>query len=270
MTLDRNWISLFIFTFFFATLQAAGLPSSSLPTSSLPTANPTSSLPTSSLPTSSLPTSSLSSSTSSSSSMQPLTPLQKPTPVAPAPAQKPPPSVVLPPSVPMQANYFYPGIVVNRNGKWEGGDDLLNLTQHIGFYLSVIKPEHDSLVINQEMLKSIGENLFKKVNISPVILAPSGQPPLPFFQVQILIYPIAKEGYVACCEGRLFEAVNMQRIILDPTGMAFQAVTWQKSNLFISPNNKVQEQIQKNLEDIVQAFTDRYQAFENIKKSYTR
>ncbi|MFI5343601.1 MAG: hypothetical protein ACHQUC_05200 [Chlamydiales bacterium] len=196
--------------------------------------------------------------------------MEKPTPVTPPPAPKMPPPIELPKPVRVQANYFYPGIVVNRNGKWDGGDDLLNLTNNIGFYLSVIKPDNDPLVMNEEKLKSIGENLFKKVNISPLIMATSGQAPLPFFQVQILIYPIGREGYVASCEGRLFESVNMQRIVLDSTGMAYQAVTWQKSNLLISPTNKIQEQIQQSVEDIVQAFTERYQAFENIKKSSTR
>lgn len=259
---SKNWGSPFIvYMCACATLKGAGLPSSSsMSSTGLPSS--------SSMSSTGLPTSS--SMTSSSNSMQPLPPLEKPTPVVQPPAKNIPPPIALPKPVRAQASYFYPGIIVSSKGTWDGGDDLLNLTNNIGFYISVIKPDNDPLAINQEMLKSIGENLFKKVNISPVIMTAPGMPPLPFFQIQILIYPIGREGYVACCEGRLFESVNIQRVVLDLSGMAYQAVTWQKSNLIISPNHNIHEQIQQHVEDIVQAFTERYQTFESLKKSATK
>lgn len=210
-----------------------------------------------------------SSSTMSSSSpqLQTMPPLEKPTPVKP-PEQKAPPPTIAPPVKEMQqATYFYPGIVVNRGGAWEGGDDLLNLTNNIGFYLSIIKPDNDPLKIDEAQLKKMAENLFQSVGISPKILVAGGQAPLPFFQVQILLYPIGHEGYVACCEGRLFESVSLKRIFLDASGMAFQAVTWQKSSLIISPNSQITQQIQQHVNDIVKAFTERYQSFANIKRT---
>lgn len=201
-----------------------------------------------------------------SSKIEPLKPLEKPTPrAAPTPAKTQP---VLPPTKPAIAqtlNYFYPGILVYRNNAWEGGDNLLNLSTNIDFYLSIIKPDSDPLKIPEDKLKLTAEVLLKNAGIVTTTLVPPGEAPLPYFQVQILIYPVSKEGYVACCEGRLFESVSLRRINLDPKNMAFQAVTWQKSSLIISPSSQINEQLQLHVEDIVKAFAERFQAFSTRK-----
>lgn len=207
---------------------------------------------------------------SGSAQMTPMKPLERP-PMGTKPKVAPePPPPIQPPSVSppvlQNANYFYPGIVVNRSGSWEGGDDLLNLTNNIGFYLSIIKPDNDPLAIPEDKLKQAAEVILQRAGITTKILVSSGQAPLPFFQVQILLYPIGREGYVACCEGRLFESVTLQRIALDTRSMAFQAITWQKSSLIISPNSRINEQIQQHVEDIANAFAERVQAFDRLKK----
>ncbi len=203
---------------------------------------------------------------SGSSKMETMKPLERPTPgIQPKPA--PLPQIPAPASPIVQyAGYFYPGILVNRNGNWEGGDDLLNLTNNIGFYLTIIKPENDSLAIPEDKIKQTAETILKNAGIAPKTLTKPGQAPLPYFQVQILLYPIGKEGYVACCEGRLFESVSLQRITLDAKDMAYQAITWQKSSLIISPNSKINEQIQQHVEDIAKAFAERVQTFNDLKK----
>lgn len=176
------------------------------------------------------------------------------------------PVVATPQSAPLEATYFYPGIIAYRNGTWVGGDNLLNLPKNIGLYINIIKPSSDTLEINEEQFLRDAQRIFEKANIAPRIMATSGQPPLPFFQVQVLLYPVER-GYAASCEGRLFESVNMQRVILEQSGMAYQAVTWQKSSLIVSPKEKILDQLKVDIEDIVQSFADRYVTFENIKNN---
>lgn len=205
---------------------------------------------------------SMKSSTKSTSTIEPLKKLERTAPneetQKPAPPLPPPPKPVLSAE---QALYFYPGIVVNQGGVWQGGDDLLNLSHNIGLYINIVKPDNDNLVVDTTQLRALVEDLFKKATITPVILVAPGQAPLPFFQIQLLIYPIAKQGYVASCEGRLFEAVNLPRIQISATNMAFQAVTWQTSTLLVSPVSKINDQIRLHVENIAKAFIESYQAF---------
>jgi hypothetical protein len=177
-------------------------------------------------------------------------------------------SVPTPTAVPQSATYLHPGILVFRNNTWEGGDHLLNISNNIGVYVSIVKPESESLPVSEQELKNIVEQIFKKFNINPVTLAPVGQPPLPAFQIQVLAYPIDR-GYVVACEGRLFESVTLQRFILDSM-MAFQAITWEKKGLQVGPTNQIGEQIQSNVAEIAQAFGERFEAFERRKKDLTR
>ncbi|CUI16846.1 conserved putative secreted protein [Candidatus Protochlamydia naegleriophila] len=168
------------------------------------------------------------------------------------------------PLVPQQASYLHPGVIVFRNNTWEGGDHLLNLTNNIGIYVTIVKPEGDQLDVTEDQLKKLVEEIFRSVNINPVTLAPAGQPPLPAFQIQVLAYPIDK-GYVAACEGRLFESVTLQRFILDPA-MAFQAITWEKKSLQVGPTTKIAEQIQSSVAEIAQSFAERFDAYERRKR----
>lgn len=193
-----------------------------------------------------------------SSQLEPLKPRENNPPAKTAPV--PPVSLPAAPTA-QSAAYFFPGLVVFRQGMWQGGDNLLNLSSDIGLYIMISKPENDSLSVDEIQLKMVAESIFQKAGIRPTILVAPGQAPLPFFQFQILIYPI-KEGYVASCEGRLFESVTLKRIELDSTDMAFQAVTWQKSTLIVSPTNKFQAQLQLNVEDIANSFITVYQAFQ--------
>ncbi len=168
------------------------------------------------------------------------------------------------PLIPQQASYLHPGVIVFRNNAWEGGDHLLNLTNNIGIYVTIVKPEGDQLDVTEDQLKKLVEEIFKGVNINPVTLAAAGQPPLPAFQIQVLAYPIDK-GYVAACEGRLFESVTLQRFILDPA-MAFQAITWEKKSLQVGPTSKIAEQIQNSVAEIAQSFAERFDAYERRKR----
>lgn len=179
---------------------------------------------------------------------------------------KGPSPLPVPQQVSTQAAYFYPGVIAYRNGTWIGGDNLLNLSRNIGLYISIIKSPTDPLEIDEEQLLRDAKKIFAQADIDPIILQAPGQAPLPFFQVQVLLYPVER-GYAASCEGRLFESVNMHRMMLDETGVVYQAITWQKSSLIVSPKEKIVERLKVDIEDIVQSFADRYVTFEKIKNT---
>lgn len=154
--------------------------------------------------------------------------------------------------------YVHPGALALLNGQWEGGDHLFNLTNNLGVRVDIVKPQSDTLSLTEDRLKQLVESSFSQRGISPVTLAAPDQPPLPFFHIQVLLYPISR-GYVACCEGRLFESVALRRMTFDP-GMAFQAITWEKDILLVSSNESIIAQIENAISQISQAFIERFQS----------
>lgn len=177
-----------------------------------------------------------------------------------------PPQPVRPRPTPIaqQADYLHPGILVFLNGKWEGSDHLYNLTNNIGVSVSIVKPEDEVVDITEAQIQKEVENIFIQANIRPQTLVPPGKPPLPTFEIEIFVYPIEK-GYVASCNGRLFEAVTLERFKMDPN-MAFQAITWEKQNLLVSPKSQLSEQLTKTVQGIASAFAERFQAYEKLKR----
>jgi hypothetical protein len=208
----------------------------------------------------------MSSSTKTSSSlerMKPLEPNKQPPPTPSTPTLPPP--IKLPTLVPQRAEYLHPGILVFLNGRWEGSNHLLNLSNNIGVYVSIIKPENEILDISEDQIRKEAELIFNNANIKPQTLATEGKPPLPVFEIEIFVYPIER-GYAACCNGRLFESVILERFKMDPN-MAFQAITWEKQHLIVSPKALFAEQLTKTVQDIVTSFTVQFQAYERLKKS---
>lgn len=172
------------------------------------------------------------------------------------PVQHPAPRVIPQKSLVIQTPaYFHPGMLVRMGNFWEGGDNLFNLGSHVGVFVEIIKPQEDTLPINNEQFQRLIADIFSGAGIIPTILAATDQPPLPFFQVQILLYPINK-GYVASCEGRLFESVSLKRVLFDP-GMIFQAITWQKKNLLVAPTNTIVSELERAVSDIAHSFIER-------------
>lgn len=168
-----------------------------------------------------------------------------------------------------KAEYLYPGILVNVGGVWEGGDHLLNIKNTIGVYVSINAPENEDIQITSQQIKDQVEKRFHEANIKPETLVTPGSPPLPAFQIQIFVYPIDK-GYVAYCSGRLFESVVLDRFKMD-SNMAFQAITWEKQRLLVTPKELFSEQLTLVIQDIAQTFAERFEVYERIKRSnYSR
>jgi hypothetical protein len=194
-------------------------------------------------------------SSSISKPMEPLKPKSQTTSVTPLPPLPPPPALV--PGV-VTPTYFHPGALIRLDGHWEGGDHLFNLPNNIGVFVEIIRPSEDKLKINESEIQKIVENIFLSTGVTPTTLSTLDQPPLPFFQIQILLYPISR-GYAASCNGRLFESVNLRRINFDP-GMAFQAITWEKQSLIVAPTETMTSQLEAEVSNIGQAFISRFPA----------
>ncbi len=190
----------------------------------------------------------------------------------PHPSSKVEESLALPPVKPpkiisQQAEYLHPGALVFLNGRWEGNDHLFNLSHNIGVMISITKPENEAIPISIAQIKKGVEEIFNIANIHPQILTFEGEPPVPVFEIKIFIYPI-EGGYAIYCEGRLFESVILERFKMD-NHMAFQAITWQKQTLIVSPKSQIAEQIQKNVQEVASTFTQRFQNYERIKNHFS-
>lgn len=216
-----------------------------------------------------LPAAKMESTTKSSSEIQGLESYKKPEAKSSTTTPLVLPEPVAPPSqVAQHSDYLHPGILVDLNGSWQGSDHLLNIASNIGVYVQVIKPEGEKLDVTEAQLQKQVESIFGTANIKPLTLAAEDKPPLPAFQIEIFIYPIDR-GYAAFLDGRLFESVVLDRFKMD-SNMAFQAITWEKQSLIVSPKAKFAEQLTKAVQDVAGSFVTRYQTFEKLKQSSLR
>lgn len=194
-------------------------------------------------------------------------PITTPTaPAKPPPQQVPPlvPSPQMPAMGPIQKQpklrtlegiFTYPGVATFQNGQWVGSEHIYNLTPDLGVLVEVDTPAPQSQLIKGPTLVEKIEPIFKEVGIFPRTSF-SGDTPLPFFHVIILLNPIEK-GYVVYIAGRLFEEVQNKRVNLPP-GILWQAITWEKQELNVFPEEQIQEAIEKSVLSIAKAFADRF------------
>lgn len=159
--------------------------------------------------------------------------------------------------------YPNPGIVAFREGRWVGSDHLYNITDRIDIAVEINKPPKVVLPVTEAMIRSRIADIFKKAKIHPVADSLPGKPPLPFFHVLLMIYPIEK-GYVAYCEGRLLEQIKVDRVRLDEQTV-MQGITWETENLIIIPSDELTDQLYSIVDDIANTFVERYQFYESIK-----
>jgi len=161
----------------------------------------------------------------------------------------------------------YPGIVAFRNGKWLWSDDLLNLSNNIDVQLEFNAPKIMKGIVNEESLDLIVEDLFKRNGINTYAVPTMGMPDLPSFQLLITAYPV-KDGYAFVVNARLFEAVKLARVKLNP-GVTMQAITWENSVVQVVPESEFKKDLQAAVEEITKQFCDRYQFFQRpeLKKN---
>lgn len=158
-----------------------------------------------------------------------------------------------------KAIYFHPGVVANLNGLWQGGDQLLNLPKEVSLSLSLLKPSDVSLNLSEETLRTQAQELFRKSGLSTKALTLPNSPPLPFFHLEIWVYPIER-GFVTFCQARLFESVTLNRFHLE-ANTAFQAITWEKQLLQIVPSAELLSTLSRSIETLIASYTERYFIF---------
>jgi len=178
-----------------------------------------------------------------------------------------PQKTLLPPAQPLSVSeeglYTDPGIVAFQDGKWVGSDHLYNISSNISINVEVVKPPNFNINITEAALKERIAAIFRTAGITPQAEPQQDLPPLPLFHMIVFIYPIPN-GIVACCDGRLFEAVTLDRVRLQK-GVTWQAITWNKQNLLVSALEQGPEQINQSVDTIATLFTDRYKYFLNLK-----
>lgn len=188
---------------------------------------------------------------------EPLIPKQK-APEKKAPLQAPKqksPSLNLP-------GFTKPGVISFRGGRWEGTDHLYNLTNEIGVIVEIVKPESKEIPFKKESIENYVNELFSTNGLNPRF-RPRVGPPLPFFNVVIMIIPV-EDNFAVYCTGRLFEEVDLKRINLEQ-GTYWQAITWEYQNLIFTPKDTLDAQILSAIREITENFIQRYKYFVSIR-----
>lgn len=153
--------------------------------------------------------------------------------------------------------FFYPGVVVGREGRWVGGDNFLNISKKIPIQVNFIKAEGVDFSVSQEKIQALVASLFEKGGITPAGDSSDTKPPLPFFSLVILIFPNG-DGLAAACQGRLFEQVQVARVQLKDE--VFQAITWEQTNLVFGAQDQFEKQLEDTVKELVNTFISRVNA----------
>ncbi len=158
--------------------------------------------------------------------------------------------------------FTQPGIIGYRNGQWVGTDHLFNLTNQIGVSVEVVTPPNVTLTISKDEIIEETMKILSQGGLAPHRITGGASSPLPFFHFLIMVFPL-QNGYLGSVSGRLFEAVDVDRIKL-AQGIIWQAITWEKQTLIISSKEEFALQLKKYVDEITQAFVDRYKHFEGM------
>lgn len=164
----------------------------------------------------------------------------------------------------------YPGVISYKDGRWQGGDNFVNLERGFPIQVTIVKPADLTSPVTEAAVQSKIEAIFSSNNITFSSTAPTtsfavptvtpSSTPLPFFNMMILLYPI-KDGIIAGCQGRFFEDVkptrfDLTRFKLD-NDTFFQAITWEHSNLVVAPKEEMESVIMNAVANIANNFAKR-------------
>lgn len=164
----------------------------------------------------------------------------------------------------MEAHYGFPGITAQKDGAWVGSDHLLGLPDGIPLDIVITKSDNVDIQLPEAKIQEIAEKAFKDAGIELTAKVEPGKPPLPFFQILIIIYKIP-EGYAFSLSGRLFEAVDITRAKLNPS-VTMQAITWTSDSIHVASTKKVEEEMLSSVQDLMKAFIEKYKFFKDMKK----
>jgi hypothetical protein len=156
--------------------------------------------------------------------------------------------------------FNFPGVVVFKNGKWAGSDNFLNISKKFAVQVNFEKPKDLKLSFNESDFQ---QRLIKALEKSGVEVIQSGTdltPPLPFFNVVIMIYP-TNDGFTALCSGNLYEKVELTRLKLNQ-GEVFQAITWQQVNLVYAEKENFEDNLNKAFDSLADNFLKRLATYQ--------
>lgn len=161
--------------------------------------------------------------------------------------------------------YTFPGFIYQRDGEWMGSDYLYNLSNDIGLIIDVLLPPNEKIEVNKQKLTTVCVDAFKKYRINARTDLSPGISALPFFYLQIMVFPTDLGNVTMCC-GSLFESATLSRITL-VKDTALQAITWEKKTMFMSIKENFETDLTKTIDDIANTFGVRYRLFEkNLPK----
>jgi hypothetical protein len=156
--------------------------------------------------------------------------------------------------------FFYPGVVLAKDGRWTGGDNFLNLSKSIAVQVNFIKAEGVDISFTQERFQGLISSIFDKNGLTPNA---STSPPLPFFNLIVMIFP-TESGLAAACQGRLFEQVQVSRVHFKDE--VFQAITWEQTNLVYGETDEFEKMMNNTVESLVNTFVTRVNAQQSAFK----
>lgn len=168
------------------------------------------------------------------------------------------------PELPVMAKPFgMPGVIGFQNGHWEGTDYLGFLSNNISVDVEILKNANVPDIPSAGGLNGRIANIFTKENINPQANVAEG-PPLPFFHVLILIYPIEKDRFALLGSGRLFEQIQVVRKDFVPQGI-WQGITWETQDTAVATSEQLDAQVQAIAERIATAFAQRVRQYQESR-----
>lgn len=169
----------------------------------------------------------------------------------------------LPRGFPGDPTYLFPGLVRYHIDQWVGSDYLYNLTPNVGVVVEVIQSGELPQLINSNLIKENISSIFAMAGINPISESYADRPPLPFFNLIIFISPV-EENFAFSVTGRLFEGVEIPRLNFRLPG-TFQAITWEKQEMVVTPANRLTEQLLFTSREIAGLFAERVNYFKRQK-----
>ena len=157
--------------------------------------------------------------------------------------------------------FYHPGMIWVQNGQWVGADNFTNISKTMALQVNLIKPGEMPSPVNEETIRSKIAAVFGQSGINLMQGAgDQGMPPLPLFEMQVMIFPV-KDGYAAACFSHLFEEAPPRRLRL-VEGEIFQAITWQQANLVVSPLEGFEKLLLETVDTIARSFVKRLATYQ--------
>lgn len=177
----------------------------------------------------------------------------------------PPPNLIIAPKKETKASkagleekaglYFYPGVIFVQNGKWVGADNLLNLPKDIAVQVNIVKSDNVVLHFDEKLLEERVMSVFSKANITRNTSFSEQNPPLPLFNLVIMVYKY-QDTFAAGSIARLYENVQLKRVQV-AADSAFQAITWEQTGLVVAKSSDFEKLLLHTVEAVAEKFVTR-------------